>query len=313
MNDFAMTASPPIVRLDRVSKSFGSHKAVDALSLQVPPGSIYGFIGPNGSGKTTTLRMILHIFMPDSGTVEVLGSTGTRAANDQIGYLPEERGLYKKMSVKRLLVYYAQLKGMSRVDASSAADSWLSRLGLSEWKNKKVEALSKGMAQKVQFISTVLGKPKLLILDEPFSGLDPVNMEALRSSILDLRREGTTIIFSTHDMPMAETMCDFICMIFKGKKVLDGTLASIQQSYGQDTIRVRVEGGIETLKRIPGVTVLRDLGHVQELVSSGDPQKLLRELSSTSKVDLFEVAHPSLHDIFIRIASGGEQKGESNV
>lgn len=294
------------VHLCDVTKRFAGHTAVDGLSLQVPAGAIYGFIGPNGSGKTTTIRMILHIFHPDSGTVEVLGQRGSRAANDLVGYLPEERGLYKKMSVRRVLAYYATLKGMSTNDAARAVDPWLERMGLAKWRDHKVEALSKGMAQKVQFISAVMAKPRLLILDEPFSGLDPVNMEALREAILDLNRQGTTVIFSTHDMEMAEKMCDFVFMIYKGKKVLDGAAAAIKQTYGTDTIRLRLDGKPVGLDRMEGVRGVRDLGQYQEVRFEGDSQRLLHALLSQTRVELFEVARPSLRDIFMRIARPGQ-------
>jgi len=291
----------PAVRLANVTKTFGSHTAVRDLSLAVPRGCTYGFIGPNGSGKTTTIRTILHIFHPDSGEVEVLGERSTRAANDRIGYLPEERGLYKKMTVRRVLAYYAALKGMDRADAAKASTEWLAKMGLTEWADKKVEALSKGMAQKIQFIAAVIARPELLILDEPFSGLDPVNLEVLRAAILELRAAGTTIIFSTHDMAMAEIMCDFIFMIYRGNKVLDGTLADIQRQFGEDTVRVGCGGGAELLRGLPGVEMVRDLGQLQEL-RHGDPQALLRDLAPRTTVRHFEVCKPSLHDIFIRIA-----------
>lgn len=303
-----MTHPTPAVLLANVTKSFGKLKAVDDLSLIVPGGSIYGFIGPNGSGKTTTLRMILHIFHPDQGRVEVLGETTTRAANDRIGYLPEERGLYKKMTVRRVLIYYAALKGMRGEPAREAVDLWLKRMELQSWANRKVEELSKGMAQKIQFISAVIARPKMVILDEPFSGLDPVNLEVVRSAILDLRRDGVTVIFSTHDMNMAETMCDFIMMIYKGRKVLDGTLDSIQAQYGKDTIRLRVAGGTEQLQAIPGIRALRNLGQYQEVQYDGDPQDFLRTLTARTRVDLFEITRPSLHDIFVRIAGPGEKE-----
>ncbi|MFI5403443.1 MAG: ABC transporter ATP-binding protein, partial [Planctomycetota bacterium] len=291
------------VRIEGVTKSFGAFKAVDGLSLTVPKGAIFGFIGPNGSGKTTTLRMILHILYPDAGRVEVLGSASRRAANDRIGYLPEERGLYRKMTVRRVLAYYAGLKGMRLREARVEADQWLERLGLSAWRDRKVEALSKGMQQKVQFIAAVLTRPDLLILDEPFSGLDPVNLEALREVMLDLKRRGATVIFSTHDMAKAEELSDTICMIFKGKKVLDGTLGEIQAQYGMDTVRVRVSGGSGALQGL-GLGV-RDLGQLQEVRFDGDPQDLLRRLLERGRVEHFEVSKPSLHDIFLRIAGDG--------
>ncbi|MHC4938659.1 MAG: ABC transporter ATP-binding protein [Planctomycetota bacterium] len=285
-----------------MTKQFGAVRAVDELSLEVPRGSIYGFIGPNGSGKTTTLRMILHILLADAGRIEVLGASGTRAANDRIGYLPEERGLYRKMTVQRVLTYYAGLKGMRARDARQQAASWLERLDLSDWANKKVESLSKGMSQKVQFIATIVARPELVILDEPFSGLDPVNLEVLREVILELRDNGATVIFSTHDMAKAEELCDFIFMIFKGRKVLDGTLDAIQREYGADSLRVRVDGGRELLSAIDGVESVRDLGQYQELRFDGDPQELLRQLVRRTRVERFELARPSLHDIFLRIA-----------
>ncbi len=291
------------VRVEGVTKTFGAHKAVDGLSLTVPRGAIFGFIGPNGSGKTTTLRMILHILYPDAGRIEVLGSTSRRAANDRIGYLPEERGLYRKMTVRRVLAYYAGLKGMRLAAARVEADLWLERLGLEAWRDRKVEALSKGMQQKVQFIAAVLTRPDLLILDEPFSGLDPVNLEALRDVMLDLKRRGATVIFSTHDMTKAEELSDTICMIFKGRKVLDGTLAEIQAQYGMDTIRVRVSGGAGALTGL--AENVRDLGQLQEVRFEGDPQDLLRKLLARGRVDHFEVKKPSLHDIFLRIAGNG--------
>src|SRR5947209_3310027 len=227
------------VEIDQVTKTFGLHTAVADLSLQVPAGSIYGFIGPNGSGKTTTLRMTMRILHPDRGTILVLGRHSLDAVDDRVAYLPEERGLYKQMKVRDILRFYAELKGCR--DSKATIDSWLERMELTEWAGKKVEALSKGMSQKVQFIATVVAKPSLVLLDEPFSGLDPVNAVVLREAVLGLKRDGTTVIFSTHDMAVAEKMCDFIFMIYKGKKVLDGTLESIQAKYGSDTIRVRMD------------------------------------------------------------------------
>lgn len=300
------------VTLEGVTKSFGSHVAVQDLDLKVPKGSVYGFIGPNGSGKTTTIRMILHIFHPDKGKIEVLGEKETRAANDRIGYLPEERGLYKKMTVIRLLVYYGTLKGMLPGAAKKEALQWLDHMGLAVWGNKKIEALSKGMAQKIQFISTVIAAPELVILDEPFSGLDPVNLEVLRSSLLELRDRGSTVIFSTHDMSMAEKLCDSIFMIFRGRKVLDGTMDDIQARYGADTVRLRLEGGATHLAGIQGIERVSNQGSVQEVRVSGDPQDLLGTLLQRTRVLQFEVTRPSLHDIFVRIA-GPEAKEADHV
>lgn len=305
--------SAPAVRLTGVTKTFGSHTAVRDLDLQVPRGALYGFIGPNGSGKTTTIRMILHILPADAGTVEVLGETGLRAANDRIGYLPEERGLYKKMTVRRLLEYYASLKGMPPRRARTAMDQWLERFGLADRRDAKVETLSKGMSQKIQFISTVIGEPELIILDEPFSGLDPVNLEVMRKAILELRKEGATVIFSTHDMTVAEQICDHVFMIFNGDKVLDGTIGEVHARYGQDTIRVRTDAGPSVLEGLPGVEQVLDLGRYQELRANGDSQAVLRALAERTTVHHFEKTRPTLHDIFIRIAGPEARKAEEVV
>jgi ABC-2 type transport system ATP-binding protein len=295
-------AVPPAIRLTDVTKRFDGITAVDRLTLAVPEGSIYGFIGPNGSGKTTTLRMIMHLLLPDEGKIEVLDSSETRAARDRVSYLPEERGLYKKMQVRRLLRYYGRLKGRSVAELDPVIDEWLARLGLLDWADRKIETLSKGMSQKVQFIGTMLHEPELLILDEPFSGLDPINAEALKDAVLEMRRRGTTVVFSTHDMGTAERMCDRIFMIFKGRKVLDGTLDDIQAEYGFDTVRVRTAAGAAALTGIPAVESVNDYGQLQEVRVTTDPQQFLKELTARTDVYHFEVTRPSLHDIFVRIA-----------
>lgn len=297
-----MSATTAAVRLDRVTKRFGSHLAVDDLTLEVPKGSVYGFIGPNGSGKTTTLRMILHILLPDSGRIEVLGDSRTAIIRDKIGYLPEERGLYKKMTVRRLLRYYGELKGASRQAVDAEINRWIDQIELRSWLDSRVEALSKGMSQKVQFIAAIVSRPPLVILDEPFSGLDPVNAEVLRDAIDALRRNGTTIVFSTHDMNVAERMCDRIFMIFRGRKVLDGTLAEIQSDYGTDLVRVSVDGTAAALSAVPGVIGVTARDGLHELRFAGDPQALLAALVARMPVRHFEIARPSLHDIFVSIA-----------
>jgi ABC-2 type transport system ATP-binding protein len=290
------------IRLSGVSKKFNGIPAVDQLTLAIPTGSIYGFIGPNGSGKTTTLRMIMHLLLPDEGQIEVLGSAQTVAARDRVSYLPEERGLYKKMAVRRLLRYYGRLKGRSLAELDPAIDEWLARLGMDGWGERKIDTLSKGMTQKVQFVAAVVSKPDLLILDEPFSGLDPVNAEALKDSVLEIRRRGTTVVFSTHDMATAEKMCDRIFMIFRGRKVLDGTLQEIQAQYGFDTIRLRTAAGAPILDGMAGVESVNDYGQLQEVRVSGDPQQFLQQLAARTAVHHFEITRPSLHDIFVRIA-----------
>lgn len=300
------------VELSGVTKRFGSHTAVDDLTLSVPRGSVYGFIGPNGSGKTTTLRMIMRILYPNNGSIGVLGEdvVGKGAADDRVGYLPEERGLYKRMKVKEIIRFYAELK--SYRNSKADIDRWLERMGLEDWGDKKVEALSKGMSQKVQFISTIIAKPELIILDEPFTGLDPVNSSLFVEVILELKRTGATIILSTHDMGVAEKMCDSIFMIFQGKKVLDGTLEEIQAAYGTDTLRVRVELNGQSLDGVPGVSSVSDFGHYQELrIKKGfDTQLILAHLMKLGRVHHFERTHPSLHDIFVRIAGTEAQETE---
>ena len=298
------------VQITHVTRTFGNVTAVDDLSLTVPQGSIYGFIGPNGSGKTTTMRMIVNIFYPDRGEIRLFGDGRPETSTDLIGYLPEERGLYQKMTVTALLEFYGELRSGRSVKAEVA--SWLERLGLTSRASDKVETLSKGMSQKVQFITTVIPEPKLLILDEPFSGLDPVSAEAIRSAILELRRHGVTVILSTHDMHVAESMCDYILMIYRGRKVLDGTLSSIQDQYGEDTMQVTADGGLAAVQHLPGVDHIRDLGQVQELrlTRGTDPQEVLRALVAQARVTSFSLMKPSLHDIFMRIA--GPAAAEAN-
>jgi ABC-2 type transport system ATP-binding protein len=299
------------VEISHVTKTFEAVTAVDQLSLSVPAGSVYGFIGPNGSGKSTTMRMITSILYPDSGTIRVFGQERSGMRSSGIGYLPEERGVYRKMRVRELLKFHAELRGGRNVTPEVTA--WLERLGLAQRADDKVETLSKGMSQKVQFIATVIPEPKLLILDEPFSGLDPVSADSIRGAILEMRKRGCTVILSTHDMSVAETLCDSIFMIFRGRKVLDGTLASIQSGYGSDTIRVELEGGASHLGDLPGIEQVKDLGQLQELrMSLGcDSQQVLRTLAARAHITSFSVVKPSLHDIFVRIA--GPQPEENAV
>jgi ABC-2 type transport system ATP-binding protein len=303
------------VEISNITKTFEAVAAVDQLSLAVPEGSIYGFIGPNGSGKSTTMRMIANILYPDSGTIRVFGRERSGTRSGEIGYLPEERGVYRKMRVRALLEFHGELRGGRNVTAE--VNAWLERLGLAQRADDKVETLSKGMSQKVQFIATVIPEPKLLILDEPFTGLDPVSADSIRGAVLEMRKRGCTVILSTHDMGVAESLCDSIFMIFRGKKVLDGTLASIQSSYGSDTIRVEVEGGAymlgNQLDELPGIERIKDMGQIQELrMAEGcDPQQVLRTLAARARITSFSVVRPSLHDIFVRIA--GPQPEEAPV
>jgi ABC-2 type transport system ATP-binding protein len=296
------------VQISQVTKTFGAVTAVNDLSLTIPEGSVYGFIGPNGSGKTTTMRMIVNIFYPDRGNIRIFGKDTSGSRVESIGYLPEERGLYRQMNVQQLLEFYGELRGGKNVTAE--VTEWLKRLDLAHCATRKIETLSKGMSQKVQFIATVVPEPKLLILDEPFTGLDPVSADAIRNSVLDLRRRGATVILSTHDMGVAENICDYIFMIFKGNKVLDGTLAAIQDQYGNDTIRVSTEGGVSAVQGLPGVEKINDLGQSQELrMAQGcDPQQVLHALVGRTSVSSFSLVKPSLHDIFVRIAGPGSEE-----
>jgi ABC-2 type transport system ATP-binding protein len=289
-----------------VTKAYGAHVAVDDLTLSVPRGSIYGFIGPNGSGKSTTLRMITNIILPDRGEIEVLGHKETVAARDRVGYLPEERGLYKKMRVRPLLRYYGQLKGKPRAEIDREIDRWLQRMDLAAWADKKVDALSKGMAQKVQFIAAVVSKPELLILDEPFSGLDPVNQNLFKDVMLEQSREGATIIFSTHQMDTAERLCREIALIDRGRIVLGGSLASVKSRFGKNSVLVEYDGDGLSLQDLPGVARVDDYGQYREirLLNGADPQALLRALVDKVTIRRFEIVEPTLHNIFI------EQVGE---
>lgn len=293
------------VELIGVTKTFGSYRAVDTLSLRVPTGSIYGFIGPNGSGKTTSLRMITRIYAPDEGTVRVLGTDTHAACDDRVGYLPEESGIYTTMKVGELLSFYARLKGHS--PSRQELENWLERIELPGVLTRRVQTLSKGQQQKIKFLAVVIARPQLLLLDEPFSGLDPVNAVVIRSLVQELRRDGATIIFSTHDMRVAEELCDFVFMIYRGKKVLDGTLDEIKSVYGQDVIRLRLGQPASNLTAsdLPGVRQIIDLGNIKELRvdSSADTQAILRALLDRNRVEHFERTTPSLQDIFVRIAA----------
>jgi ABC-2 type transport system ATP-binding protein len=290
------------IELTRVSKQFGTRWAVDELDLTVPRGSLYGFIGPNGSGKTTTIRMILRVLLPTAGQVKVLGAEQATAADDRTGYLPEERGLYRRMSVRDVLRFFARLKGMKQPD--TAVDRWLDRLGLRDRAAERVQNLSKGLAQKVQFAVAVVHDPVLVILDEPFSGLDPVSSDTLRETILELKRKGTTIVLSTHDMSTAERLCDAVMMMHQGKKVLDGSVDEVKARGAQETVRVVFEGEAPSLAGLPQVDEIRDYGREKGLMlkPGQDPQALLIELARRGSLSKFEVSRPSLHEIFVNIA-----------
>jgi ABC-2 type transport system ATP-binding protein len=297
-----MEQSNPTLVLDRISKRFGDFTAVSELSLQVRPGRVFGLIGPNGAGKTTTIRMIVNITIPDSGRIELFGRPMDTVLQNRIGYLPEERGLYRKMKIGDQLRFFAELKNLRGKEADERIDSWLRKLQLSEWKDKWAKDLSKGMQQKVQFITAVIHDPDLLILDEPFSGLDPVNVDLMKQTILEKKAAGKTIILSTHQMEIAEKLCDDVCMINKAKKVLDGRLREIRRSFARNAVALQFEGGDGLLNDTSLVANVRQNGDDTEVLLAPDanPQTLLKRLvQAGAVVNKFELVQPSLHDIFI--------------
>lgn len=287
--------------LKNVTKTFGKVRAVEDLSLEAPAGSIYGFLGPNGAGKTTTIRMVMSIFRPDSGSIRVLGEPDAARVKDRLGYLPEEKGLYKKMRVGEILIYFGRLKGMDAASAERRARDLLARFADPSWYKKRCEALSKGMGQKVQMLGALIHGPELAILDEPFSGLDPVNVEGLRDLIVEMKREGRTVIFSTHVMEQAEQLCDFILLFNRGRKVLDGPLAEVKAS-GEKGVLVDYDGDGAFLRGLPGVRRLNDAGKRAEIYldPGADPQELLRALVGRLRIRRFDIREPSLHEIFVR-------------
>ncbi len=291
--------------LDSVTKRFGKHTAVDRLSLRIPTGSIYGFLGPNGAGKTTTIRMVMSIFYPDEGRITVLGRPNSESIKDRLGFLPEEKGLYKKMRAAEIVAYFGTLKGLDRATAKRRAYDLLERFGLGDWVDKRCEVLSKGMGQKVQLLGSIIHDPELVILDEPFSGLDPVNMELMRDTILDIKRQGRTVIFSTHVMQQAQDICDYIVLINKGQKVLDGRVADIRAT-GDFGIQIDYDGDSEVLRSLPGVRRLNDSGkHAEIFLERGvDPQDILRALVGKLRIQRFDIREPSLHEIFVRTVGG---------
>ena len=295
------------LRIENVTKRYGDFTAVDDLSFDVRAGRIFGFIGPNGAGKTTTIRMIVGINYPDEGHIELFGKKVSPEIQNRIGYLPEERGLYKKMKISDQLRYFAALKGVSQAEADKRIDFWLERMNLSEWKTKKTTDLSKGMQQKIQFISTVLHDPDLLILDEPFSGLDPVNVEFLMDVIDEFKSAEKTIIFSTHLMETAERLCKDILIINKSRKVVSGTLREVKAGYGKDLIAVRAVGGENVLADERLVSKIVEHADEKEihLAENTNSQILLKELiNSGAKISKFEEIEPSLNDIFIEKVKG---------
>lgn len=290
-----------IINVENVTKAFGNNKAVNDVSFNVEKGRIFGLLGPNGAGKTTTIRMINHILTPDTGNITINGETASPVTQKMIGYMPEERGLYKKMKVGEQLLYLTQLKGMTTSAAKKAIDFWLDRFGASDWKKKEVGELSKGMSQKIQFIATIAHDPDIYIFDEPFSGLDPINSETLKEVIIGLKNEGKTILFSTHRMEQVEQMCDDICLFNNGKAVLQGNLRALKASFGENTINLEFEGDGSFLDKLEGVRINNRSTNFAEIrVLNGQPmQDILKLAMDHAEIHKFERVEPSLNEIFI--------------
>ena len=296
------------VRLSGVTKQFGKHTAVSGLDLEIPKGVVCGLLGPNGSGKTTTIRMIMGILIPDRGTVDLLGHDPSDTRRRLVGYLPEERGVYRKMKVLEFLVFLGEIHGLSRSVARERSLEWLARLELADWADKKLQDLSKGMQQKVQFIATVLHEPELLILDEPFSGLDPINQDLLEDIVRDFHDKGTTILFSTHLMDQAERLCDRVCLISRAEKVLDGDLKELKRQEAKGVLAVEFEGSDQWL-RGPEALEIQETSDGTHLVlkEGADHQAILRRgVESGATIFRFELVEPRLHEIFVRHAGRPE-------
>ena len=293
------------IALENVSKSYDSVIAVNGVNLRVRQGAVLGLLGPNGAGKTTTIRMVMNILVPDEGSILVLGEPVSDKTRDSIGYLPEERGLYPRMQVRSLIVFFAALHGLSEAEADRRAREWLDRFELGEWSEKKMNELSKGMQQKVQFIIAVLHRPPIVILDEPFSGLDPVNAATVKDIMLEMRDKGSTVILSTHRMEQVEEMCDSICLIDHGRSVLDGDLRAIKHSYGKNTVDIEFTGPDGFLAHPAIAAVNRFATGVEAKLKPGaDAQEVLKAaVQSGAQITRFELLEPSLNEIFIEKTS----------
>jgi len=293
-----MTAA---LELTGVSKSYAEVEAVQSFDLTVEAGSIFGLLGPNGAGKTTLIRMIMDIIRPDRGTIHLLGSTDPELRRDRIGYLPEERGIYRKMKVRELLVYLAQLRSIPAGRAREQADFWIERFSLSERADEKIEALSKGNAQKVQFIATILHEPEAIILDEPFSGFDPVNVDLVKNVMLELKDKGMTILLSTHQMETVERLCDSICLIHEGKKILDGSIREVKQQRGTNAVQIEFDGSTDFYRDPKWVSRFDESSRYVEMIPAAgvDPSELLRLAIADVQVSRFQIMEPSVHQIFL--------------
>ena len=293
----------PTIELTRVRKTYDQFVAVDDLTFSIAEGSVFGLLGPNGAGKTSTIRMMIGITAPDSGEIKVFGRPFERKSLHKVGYLPEERGLYKKMKVIDQLAFLGELHGMAAADARKKAIDWCKRLEISEKLDQKVEELSKGMQQKIQFIAALLHDPDFIIMDEPFFGLDPVNAGLLKDVMLDLKKQGRTILFSTHRMDQVEKLCDSICLINRGVSVLQGPLKQVKAQYGKSNVQIEYEGNSDFLQHRELVGSYNNYGNYVEvrLAAGADPQKLLHAAAERSRISKFELVEPSLEEIFIEV------------
>ena len=295
----------PVVELEAVTKAYETKVAVSNLSLSIEAGQMFGLLGPNGAGKTSSIRMMMGITVPDSGRILLFGKPFERQSLERVGYLPEERGLYKKMKVLDQLVFFGQLHGLSAHEASKRAHAWAERLEIAGSLDKKTEELSKGMQQKIQFIASLLHDPGLIVMDEPFSGLDPVNATLLERTLLELKDQGKAILFSTHRMDQVEKLCDSICLVSQGKAVLAGNLRDIKAGYERNRVIVEFEGGSEFLKSAEIAQANNFSGHAEiKLKPHGDAQKLLHEAAAMATIYRFELVEPSLEEIFIQTVGG---------
>jgi len=299
-----------MLSVSRITKTYGDLCAVDSLSFESPPGEIFGLLGPNGSGKSTTIRMIMNIIAPDSGTVAFQGSPLTEEDKNRIGYLPEERGLYGKVTVSEMLLYLASLKGVAHHNAEPRMDEWLERFGLSEWKDRKIEELSKGMAQKIQLIAAVIHDPEFIFLDEPFAGLDPVSTDVLRQAVVDLNRAGKTVLFSTHNMEQAERVCHRVLILNKGRAIIDGPVTEVKERFGTRSIAVEFDGEIDFLRGHPAVASVIHYPRWAEveLADGHAADEVFQALSGKVSVRRFEVVLPSLHKIFVDQLGGDPEE-----
>ena len=299
-----------VLEVKNISKFYGEYKAVDNLSFAVQSGRIYGLLGPNGAGKTTTIRMIMNILLPDSGEITLFEQKMSEELKRRIGYLPEERGLYKKMKVIDMLVFLGKLHNMSSAEAIKQVNIWLEKLKLTDWRDKKIEELSKGMQQKIQFIGTIMHEPELIILDEPFSGLDPINIQLIKETIIELKKQNKAIIFSTHLLDAAEKLSDDILLINKGKNILEGELGHIKKQFGKNAAQIEYTGNIEIIRSLPMVQKIDNYGNYVEVILPKEqkPSDLLRAIADKIEISRFETSVSSLNEIFIDMV--GRDKNE---